>query len=82
MSFDIDFVIAAYPGGIRFGKVFGKAGHLLFEAPPFEIPQRKYGSFYSLLDNISQNMSKPSTTEQVSGPKITVKDYTIYSKVS
>ncbi len=84
LSFDIDFLVAAYPGGIRFGQVYAEGGHLFFKTHPFEISQRKYSDFSHLLDNISQNISQNTgaAAEDVSKTKMVVKEYTISSKVS
>ncbi len=87
LSFDINLLIAAYPGGIRFGKVYPSEGQLFFESHPFEVPQRKFDTFCDLLDTISKRISNTAresdnTTANFSETKIIVNKFTIVAKVS
>ncbi len=85
LSFDMDYILAAYPGGVRFGKVEAKDGEIVFEVEPFQIPERKFHDFYQLLDNISKKLSvlgKDASEENESQQSIMLDDFKIATKVS
>ncbi len=81
LSFDIDLVVAAYPGGIRFGKVLCRNSELLFHPNPFHVPQRKFDVFLNILNKISKCLGGNNDDENLNSPSFTYKSYTISTEV-
>ncbi len=82
LAFDIDYIVAAFPGGIRFGKVICRNSGLVFDSHHFNVPQRKFDVFLKILESISQTLGGIQQGKENSRiSSFVCNSYTISSKV-